>query len=151
MGKIRMVFGEIDPQLFRFWLSIESMKECMQKKLETTILFIEFSRAFERWNKYFKHLFSPPFLSIIGQDYVLRISVERKLFYAKKGKKKTIPRRNYYGWTLRRWSCVSSKYTMVKLNLCCIGWNRQQGALNSTLIQIKQSSCILNNWVSSPH
>ena len=31
-GKIRMAFVEIDPQLHRFWLSIETSKEYMQKK-----------------------------------------------------------------------------------------------------------------------
>ena len=46
LGKIRMDFKEIDPQLLRFWLFIESLKEYMQKNHEATLLFIDSSQSY---------------------------------------------------------------------------------------------------------
>ena len=41
-----MAFGEIDPRHHKFWLSVEFLKLYSQKNLEATILFVDFSKAF---------------------------------------------------------------------------------------------------------
>ena len=41
-----MAFWEIDPQRHKFWISIEFLKVHVQKKLEATILFVDFAKAF---------------------------------------------------------------------------------------------------------
>ena len=45
LGKIITTFVEIDPQLYRFWVSIESSTDSAQN-LEATLLFIDFSKLF---------------------------------------------------------------------------------------------------------
>ena len=42
-----MAFGEIDPRRHKFWLSIEFLKVHAQKNLEATILFVDFTKAFD--------------------------------------------------------------------------------------------------------
>ena len=39
--KIKMVFGEIDPQLLRFWLFVESSKEREKKSRGSTLCFLQ--------------------------------------------------------------------------------------------------------------
>ena len=74
-------------------------------------------------------------------------SNERKWFHTKKkkGKRQTISHRNYSQYSLCRLSSASCKYT-------CLGqiWSRQQEVLVFTLIQIKQSSCVLIQIMPSP-
>ena len=57
LEKLRTILGEIDPQLHRFWLSVKSTEDYMQK-----ISLKNYSKIFlkqlipntkERWNKYF--------------------------------------------------------------------------------------------------
>ena len=63
LGKIRMVFGEIDPQLYKFWKSIESSKMYVEKISRQHC----YSKIFLRhlipytegkWSKYFQHMVS---------------------------------------------------------------------------------------------
>ena len=46
-----MVFWEIDPQHHGFLQSVESSKEFMQKNLKATLLFVDFSKAFDSIHK----------------------------------------------------------------------------------------------------
>ena len=51
LRKIRMVFGEIDQQHHKFWLSVKLSMEYVQKNLEAKLLFIAFSKAFDSMHK----------------------------------------------------------------------------------------------------
>ena len=42
-----MASGEIDQQRHKFWLSVEFLKVYVQKKIETTIVFVDFTKAFD--------------------------------------------------------------------------------------------------------
>ena len=42
-----MVFGEINPWHHKFWLSVYKEFVQKKKKLEATILFVDFSKAFD--------------------------------------------------------------------------------------------------------
>ena len=42
-----MAFGEIDPRRHKFWLSVKFLKLYVQKTLEATILFVDFTKAFD--------------------------------------------------------------------------------------------------------
>ncbi len=42
-----MASGGIDPQRHKFWLSIEFLKVYDQKNLQATILFVDFTKAFD--------------------------------------------------------------------------------------------------------
>ena len=44
----------------------------------------------------------------------------------------------------RRWLCRWSQIRLLKPNPCCIIWSKQQKALASTWMQIKQGSCVLD-------
>ena len=41
-----MASEEIDPQPYKYWLSVESLKAYGQKNLQATILFVDFTKAF---------------------------------------------------------------------------------------------------------
>ena len=47
LGKIRKVFGKIDPQHHRFEHFVESLKEFVPKNLEAAPLMVNFSKAFD--------------------------------------------------------------------------------------------------------
>ena len=40
-----MVFGEIGPRHHKYWLSEEFLKVCVQKNLQATIFFVDFTKA----------------------------------------------------------------------------------------------------------
>ena len=42
-----MASGEIDPRCHKFWLHVKLLKVNVQKNLESTILFVDFTKAFE--------------------------------------------------------------------------------------------------------
>ena len=42
-----MASGEIDPQPHKYWPSVESLKAFGQKKLQATLLFVDFTKAFD--------------------------------------------------------------------------------------------------------
>ena len=42
-----MASREIDPQPHKYWLSIESLKAYGQKTIQATILFVDFTKAFD--------------------------------------------------------------------------------------------------------
>ena len=42
-----MASGGIDPRRHKFWLSIEFLKVYVQKNLQATILFVDFTQAFD--------------------------------------------------------------------------------------------------------
>ena len=42
-----MASGEIDPRLHKFWLSVKFLKVYAQKNLQATILFVDFTKAFD--------------------------------------------------------------------------------------------------------
>ena len=42
-----MASGEIDPRPQKFWLSIKFLKVYTQKNLQATILFVDFTKAFD--------------------------------------------------------------------------------------------------------
>ena len=46
-----MVSGEIDPQPHKYWPSEESLKAFGQKNLQTTLLFVDFTKAFDSIHK----------------------------------------------------------------------------------------------------
>ena len=45
--KMKTVFGEINPQLRSFCLSVESSEEYAQKNLEAALLFVDFSKVID--------------------------------------------------------------------------------------------------------
>ena len=47
LGKTKMASGEIDPQPHKYWPSVESLKAFGQKKLQATLLFVDFTKAFD--------------------------------------------------------------------------------------------------------
>ena len=42
-----MASGEIDSRCHKFWLSVEFLKVYVQKNLQATILFVDFTKAFD--------------------------------------------------------------------------------------------------------
>ena len=46
-----MASGEIDPRHHKFWLSVEFLKVYVQKNLQATILFVDFTKAFDSIHK----------------------------------------------------------------------------------------------------
>ena len=42
-----MASEEIDPQPHKYWLSVESLKAYGQNNLEATLLFVDFTKAFD--------------------------------------------------------------------------------------------------------
>ena len=42
-----MASEEIDPRPHKYWLSIESLKVYGQKKIQATLLFVDFTKAFD--------------------------------------------------------------------------------------------------------
>ena len=64
LGKIRAVFGETDPQLYRFCQAVESSNEFVQKiSRRHYCLYISPSHLIpcteQRWSKYYKHMVFP--------------------------------------------------------------------------------------------
>ena len=45
LGRTKMASGEIDPRNHKFWLFVEFLKVYVQKTLEATILFVDFTKA----------------------------------------------------------------------------------------------------------
>ena len=47
LGKTKMASEEIDPRPHKYWPSVESLKVYGQKNLQATILFVDFTKAFD--------------------------------------------------------------------------------------------------------
>ena len=45
--RTKMASGEIDPRPHKFWLSVEFWKVYVQKNLHATVLFVDFTKAFD--------------------------------------------------------------------------------------------------------
>ena len=55
-----MASGEIDSRPHKFWLSVEFLKVYAQKNLQATILFVDFTKAFDSIHRgKMEQIFSP--------------------------------------------------------------------------------------------
>ena len=93
-----------------------------------------------------------PYIFIICLDYILWMSIgliQENCFTLKKLEAEDIPQKQWQMETMQMIWHFSQTHP-PKLNPCCIAWNKQQEALASTWMQIKQISWVINKKETSP-
>ena len=130
-GKIRTAFGEIDSQLLKFWLLVESSKEYAQKMSRQHFCLLIFPRylipSTEQMVEQISLAYDPlkETVTVVKLFYIdtkamvrspngnsltlLLESCNKHHFYSWSAKI-MISSRNYYWWRLRRWTSASCKY-----------------------------------------